>query len=379
MGNYIVPLKKPAPDIQRFLAAMDGRLIPHRPPLVEYLVDNSLMRPILEDMMGRKWGGAAELEDQTGGQMDFAGQERARMAAWLDNMIAFWLHMGYDFVRLEASLPLPAAPVVAADCAPGNADHQRAWQGLHEGPIQTREDFERYPWPEVSDSDFSVHEYICGHLPEGMGFISCHAGGVYEHTSRLLGYENLCYLLVDDPGLVMAVANRIGGLIEAYNRRLLQFDGLAAILQGEDLGFCTQTLIPPDTIRSHFLPWHKKYAAMTHAAGKRYYLHSCGQVGAIMEDLIADVRIDGKHSFEDNILPVTEAKRRYGDRICILGGVDVGKLTRLPPDELRVYVRSILDACAPGGRYAVGSGNSIPSYIPIENYLTMVDEALRFG
>lgn len=33
--------------------------------------------------------------------------------------------------------------------------------------------------------------------------------------------------------------------------------------------------------------------------------------------------------------------------------------------------------CAPGGRFALGAGNSIPSYIPVENYLIMLDEVRR--
>jgi len=57
--------------------------------------------------------------------------------------------------------------------------------------------------------------------------------------------------------------------------------------------------------------------------------------------------------------------------------VDLDKLTRLSPDALRRYVRTIIDECAPGGRFALGSGNSVPDYIPVENYLTMIDEALR--
>jgi len=95
-----------------------------------------------------------------------------------------------------------------------------------------------------------------------------------------------------------------------------------------------------------------------------------------MPDLIDSVRIDAKHSFEDAIVPVGQMKRRYGKRIGILGGVDVDILTRRTPDEVRAHVRRVIEDCAPGGRYAVGSGNSIPSYIPPENYLTMVDEAL---
>lgn len=372
-----LPLTNPQPDFERFLDAMDGRRVPDRPPLIEYLVDDSLMRPILETMLGRPWVERAELGDQTGGQMDFSREAADQTRSWLDNLIAFWLGMGYDFIRVEASPPLPAAPILAPDAAPGNEAHTRAWQGLHQGPISNRDEFERYPWPVVRDSDFFVHEYLETHMPPGMGLISCHAGGVYEHTSRLMGYEGLCCALIDEPDLVADVAGRIGALIESYNRRLLQFSRLGAILQGEDLGFNTQTLIAPDAIRKYILPWHKKYAAMAHQAGRRYYLHSCGQVEAIMEDLISDVKIDGKHSFQDAVTPVAQAKKLWGDRIAILGGVDVDKLTRLDGQDLRRYVRGVIDACAPGGRFAVGSGNSIPSYVPVQSYLTMVDEALR--
>ena len=376
MSKLRVPIAKPKPDIRRFLDAMSGRIVPQRAPMVEYLIDDAVMRPILENLMGRKWVTTADKVESMSGQMEPSKERLEVTNAWLDNQIAFWYHMGYDFIRAEVSLPLPAVALVTPDTAKGNEDHNRAWQGLQEGPIKTWEDFEKYPWPSVSERDFYTHQYICDHLPEGMGFITCHAGGVYEHTSRLMGYEGLCCHLHDDPELVKAVVDRLGGLIREYNRHLLELDGLAAIMQGEDLGFKTQTLLSPKDIRTYFLPWHRKYAQMTHARGKPYYLHSCGKIDAIMEDLIEEVKIDGKHSFEDGILPITEAKRLYGHRICLLGGVDVDKLARWEPDRLRKHVRRIIDECSPGGRFAIGAGNSIPSYIPVENYVTMLDEAL---
>ena len=96
-----------------------------------------------------------------------------------------------------------------------------------------------------------------------------------------------------------------------------------------------------------------------------------------MEDLISDVKIDARHSFEDAIMPVTEVKKRYGDRIAILGGVDVDKLCRFEEKELRSYVRGILEKCMPGGGYALGTGNSVANYIPVKNYLIMLDEGLK--
>ncbi|NLX14601.1 MAG: hypothetical protein GXY44_13240 [Phycisphaerales bacterium] len=377
MNTYRVPLKNPKPDIQRFLKAMSGQIVPERPPMVEYLIDDALMKPILVDMIGRKWVETSDKEEFMGGQMEMTRESRATIDAWLDNQIAFWYHMGYDFIRVEVSLPLPAVAHVVEDTAVGNEGHNRAWQGLTNGPVTTWEEFEKYPWPTISERDFYIHRYICDHLPEGMGFISCHAGGVYEHASRLMGYEGLCLNLLDNPELVKAVSDKIGQLILEYNRNLVGMDGLVAVFQGEDLGFNTQTLISPADIRKYYLPWHKKYAQLMHEHGKVYYFHSCGKVDAVMDDLINDVKIDGKHSFQDNVVPITEAKRRYGDKICLLGGVDVDKLTRLDPPALRKYIRGLIDTCAPGGRFAIGAGNSVPSYVPLDNYLTMLDEALK--
>ena len=82
---------------------------------------------------------------------------------------------------------------------------------------------------------------------------------------------------------------------------------------------------------------------MIHQAGKPFLLHSCGQLEKIMDDLIDDVKIDAKHSFEDVIMPVTEAKRRWGDRVALLGGVDVDYLCRHSPEEIMEYTKR--DGC----------------------------------
>ena len=97
-----------------------------------------------------------------------------------------------------------------------------------------------------------------------------------------------------------------------------------------------------------------------------------------MEDLISDIRIDAKHSFEDAIVPVAEFKRKYGNRIAVLGGVDMNQICLLSEADLRTYVRKILDQCMPGGGYALGTGNSVANYIPVENYLAMLDECARW-
>ena len=362
-----LPLQQPKPDVHEFISAILGRATPTRTLLVEYLIDDVVRKPIITDLLGYEW------VDE--------GQDRESQAAYFTNFIRFWQHMGYDFVRFERSLPFQLNKLSAADTAPGSAK-QRQWVDQHHGVIASWEDFERYPWPSVAEMDFFPYEYLNSHLPDGMGLIVCHAGGLFEHLSMILSYEGLCLALYDQPGLVQAVVDKLGSLMTGFYRQLLDLDRVVAIFPGDDMGFRSGTLVSPDHLRRLVLPWHKRFAEMTHARGLPYFLHSCGNLLAIMDDLIDDVGIDAKHSYEDAILPVQEFQARFGGRdgrIGVLGGLDVHILASGTPDDVRRKTRFLVETCGSRGRYAVGSGNSIPSYIPVENYLAMIDEALAVG
>jgi uroporphyrinogen decarboxylase len=115
---------------------------------------------------------------------------------------------------------------------------------------------------------------------------------------------------------------------------------------------------------------------MAHQRGIPYFLHSCGNVFAIIPDLIAG-GLDGKHSFEDAILPAEEFQARFDGQLAVLGGVDINILAGGTPEQVRARVRFLMDTCGARGRFAIGSGNSIPSYIPVVNYLAMLEEAQR--
>ena len=242
--------------------------------------------------------------------------------------------MGYDFVRYEEGMGFVRRQIATADTAQGAAK-QRSWADEHHGMIASWQDFERYPWPRLDDVDFFAYEYINGHLPDGMGLICCHAAGMFEHLSYLFSLEGLCIAVKESPDLVGAVAERLGGLMLGFYRHLLDLDRVIAIFPGDDMGFRSATIISPADLRTFVLPWHARFAALTHERGLPYFMHSCGNLTEIMPDLIDTVWIDGKHSFEDAIMPVDEFQRRYGDRIACLGrrrhqypgGWDIGRCT----------------------------------------------------
>lgn len=359
-----IPIQNPKPDKHRFVDALMGRRPPGDVPLIEYIVDDVVMNPIVTGLLNRPWIPP--------------GADRASQQAYLDNFIQFWYRMGYDFVRYEESLPLPEEKLLAADVVPVSTK-ERAWANEYQGAITSWEDFEKYPWPRVEDFDFFPFEYISRHLPDGMGLISCHGGGVFEHLSWVMSLQGLGLALCEDPDLVRAVADRLGGLMTGFYRHILDLDNLIVVFPGDDMGFRTATLVSPDSLRTYTLPWHKRFAAMAHAKGLPYFLHSCGMILKILDDLINDVKIDGKHSYEDAIIPVQDFQSMVRGKVAVLGGLDINILSGGTPEEVRNRTRYLLKVCGPRGRYAIGSGNSVPSYVPVENYLAMLDEAHAYS
>ena len=355
-----IPLHRPAPDAAEFVETLMHPGRKQRVPLVEYIVDDVVMQPVVEQLLQRQWVPP--------------GSGPAPRQEYLDNLIAFWLGMGYDFVRFELSLPFPERHTLIADAAPGSTK-DRSWPDEHQGMITNWEQFERYPWPKVEDFDFSPFEYLNDHLPEGMGLISSHSGGVFEHLSWIMSFEGLCAALYEDVSLVRVLADKLGELMLGFYRHLIDLDRLVAVFPGDDMGYRTATMISPRDLRLYALPWHKRFAAIAHDHGVPYFLHSCGNLSAIMDDLITDVGIDGKHSYEDAINPVEDFQRTYGDRIAVLGGIDINILSGGTPSQVRERVRQLVGHCGLAGRYAIGSGNSIPSYVPANNYIAMIDEA----
>jgi len=265
-----------------------------------------------------------------------------------------------------------------ADPASDLKRESRSWMNEHRGPIGSWEDFEKYPWPDPKKIDTSALEKFSRLVPDDMCLVG-HSGHFCENLVWLFGYETLCYLLYDDRKLVEAVAQRILAIEDAIFTVYLQFPRVQAIWHSDDLGFKTSLLLSADDMRHFVLSGHKQMAAKVHAAGRLSLLHACGNRAAILEDIISDVKFDALHSFEDTIEKVTDAKQRYGHRISLIGGIDVDFLCRASEPEIRRRVRETLDTCLPGGGYCLGSGNSIANYIPLDNYLTMLDEGRCYG
>lgn len=352
-----------SPDADAFLDCLERRGTPARIHHFELMLDPEIQTSLCERF---------QLLDGLDPADPFYPEQRT---------IRLQRFLGYDYVRQGIErLEMPFHRVAVADTAAlGRADG-RSFVDESRGPVTTWEEFERYPWPDPHAASARSLEWYEHNLPDDMCVVGSGGFGHFaEHLIWLMGYTTFCYALYDQRDLVQAIADRLLEINEVLSARMLEFSRVRVTLSADDMGFKTGTLMKPDDLRAFVLPGHRRMAQMAHAAGRPYALHSCGQLQAIMPDLIDDVGIDAKHSFEDTIEDIRDVKRDYGDRIAVLGGVDMDLLCRADEAALRARVREVVEACQPGGGFCLGSGNSIANYVPLENYLIMLDEGRRLG
>jgi uroporphyrinogen decarboxylase len=353
------------PDVEELLAVLRREKAPKRIHHLELFLD-----PEMIEAVDRRFDLCRDLDSAAS---FYSLQRDIRVHAFL----------GYDAFRVgfvhKDIFPMPA--LESGDTTKGGQSRaSREWIEEHESAICGWADFEHYPWPKVKQIDLSSLEWMEQNLPEGVGCYELTAH-IFEMVNFLQGYERLCYNLFDAPDLVAAICEKIGRYYVDFTNLICDFDCMSVIWGSDDLGFRTGTMTSPEFLREHILPWHGECARIAHEHGKPYLLHSCGNLDAIMDELIETVGIDGKHSFEDTILPVGEAYRRYGQRVSIIGGIDVDFLCRASEPEIRKRVRDTLEACTGrdhGNGYCLGTGNTVANYIPLDNYLVMLDEGRNY-
>lgn len=320
-----------------------------RLPLYEHIICPEVM----EYVLGRKF---AEL---------IGGDDRD-LREYYRNYCEFFRVMGYDTVSYEICI---GSAMPGAGCL-GNPQKDPV--------ICEREDFEKYPWdevPEIFFNNFSRHfEALRDVMPDGMKGIGGVGNGIFECAQEITGYMNLCYIAADDPGLYGDLFAKVGETnYKIWERFMQEYGDIFCVLRfGDDLGFKSNTLLSADDIRTYIIPRYKAIIDLVHSYGKPFLLHSCGCIFDVMEDLIA-AGIDAKHSNEDQIAPFPVWVEKYGERIGNFGGIDTDAVCRLTKSELREYITDVVKQCTGHGGFAFASGNSIPNYVPADNYISMVE------
>jgi len=340
------------PDFSRLEAAL-RREEPDRVPLFEA----EIALPIQEWFLGREINDAAD-------------------------EVEFYVRAGYDFVPVLPPFFTPRLMRTASDPEGALSDdaRERAWITESEGLIKNLKDVEEFPWPKAEEVDFSSFYEMAQILPPKMKILGMLVpAAIFGNASQSMGLENFSYALYDDIRLVEALFEIIGSTYVQIAKRLVQVPRLGAVLMADDLSYTGGCLVNPKIYRKHVFPWYRQIGEILDGAGLPFVFHSDGNLWEVLDDL-ADCGIKGIHPIEPQAMDILEVKRRYGDRFCIFGNIDLDHtLTRGSVQDVENQVKERIRELGPGGGYGLAASNSIPDYVKPENYKAMVGAAKKFG
>lgn len=297
---------------------------------------------------------------------------------WVD----FWANAGYDFIHIVPLyyFPSPRQEVHYTYSLYGEKIASRSWVAEHKGAITNMEEFESFPFPSPEEVDYSPIEQSKKALPEGMKIITG-TGGIFEETSFAMGFETLALSLYDEPKLVEKVFDKVGEILTEITDIAADLcgDALGALWLSDDIAYTEGTFFSPSVYRKFLFPWYKKFGEICKKYDVPYLYHSDGRLWEIINDLI-DCGVNAIHPIEPKAMDIRKVKEEYGDKLCILGGLNLDyPLSRGTPQAVEEEVKRLIKDVAPGGGYCLGSSNSITEYVPLENYKAMLESCRKYG
>lgn len=242
-----------------------------------------------------------------------------------------------------------------------------------EGMIKTEADIDRIVLPDPHDDAlYAGAETFVADKGDYAAFFVTRIG-IFP-TTLSMGWETFSLALYDNRPFVEAVLDRYCDWMLVVAERVCQM-GFDVFVSTDDMAFNSGPFFSRKVFRELVLPRFEKVAAKITLP---WVIHSDGNIIPFVDDLLA-LGIAGLHPLEKGAVDVGEVKRTYGDRLCLLGNVDLNLLGMGTPEEVDAEVRELIRTAGPGGGYIVTSGNSLASYVKPENALALSAAVRRYG
>ncbi len=188
-----------------------------------------------------------------------------------------------------------------------------------------------------------------------------------------MGYENFVFSLVDEPEFVEAAIDLFGDWCAKVIARVNEMD-FDLVWLSEDIAFKDGPMVTPKQYAKHIFPHAKKVADQV--AHPKIY-HSDGDYSSLL-DQILQLNPAAIANLEPPVMDIFKLKEAYGDRVCLLGNIDLHyTLTMGTVEETVAEVREKLERVGKGGGYIIASSNGLVSYCKPENVLAMNETILR--
>lgn len=294
--------------------------------------------------------------------------------------IAFSRLIGFDYITLTSGLTTSDEMTGAMTSKTADTDETvlRRWANEGEGAIRSHADFEAFAWPDPDKMDYSAYDEADRLLPSGMK-VFAHVGKVFNAAWWLMGLETFAIALAEDPDLVARVFEKVCAIQGRVVEHLLDHPSLGMIWHSDDLAYKSGLMVSPAIFRRYVFPFYTRMNRECRARDILCSFHSDGDINAVLEDIIA-AGFDALNPLEPPVMDIVALKRSLAGRITLIGNIDLAyTLTLGTPADVEAEVKERIRVLAPGGGYCLSSANSIPDYVPFDNFLAMRDAWLTYG
>lgn len=199
----------------------------------------------------------------------------------------------------------------------------------------------------------------------GIGF------SLFERAWSLRGMENLLMDMIAHPAFV----HELFGTIADFNLTLIEqvreYD-IDCVYFGDDLGQQHGLIMGAPHWRTFIKPHLARMYAAVRAAGKFVYIHSCGDVDELFDDLV-ELGVNLFNPFQPEVMDVFSLMTAYYRRLAFHGGLSTQRtLPFASPTSVAEETRRLLAAGRHGG-YVFGPSHVIEGDVPLENILAVLD------
>ncbi len=244
--------------------------------------------------------------------------------------------------------------------------------GVVESPQLAEASLDGYEFPNPLDDRFfaGIDEKIdakpdCFRI-YGIGF------SLYERAWSLRGMENLMMDFIMNPEFVHELLTAIADYNIAQMKQALTHD-IDAIYYGDDWGQQTGLQMGPKLWREFIYPQLKRMYAVAKDAGKRVFIHSCGDVDELFDDLVG-IGLDCFNPFQPEVMDVPALMNAYRGRLSFYGGLSTQKtLPYGTVDDVRRETQQLLELGAEGN-YIFAPAHAVEGDVPLENMLAFIEE-----
>jgi uroporphyrinogen decarboxylase len=243
--------------------------------------------------------------------------------------------------------------------------------GNVEGCMLSEPTLEHYTFPDPLDQRFfaDIPERIAIY---GDRFRVFQIGfSLYERAWTLRGMQNLLMDFYDHPRFVQELLNTIADYNIAQVKEAMKHD-IDAVYFGDDWGQQHSLQMGPKLWRKFIYPVLERMYRAVHEGGRYVFIHSCGDVDELFDDLIA-IGLNCFNPFQPEVMDVPALLRKYRGRLNFHGGLSTQKtLPYGTKEEVRADTLRLLEMGREGG-YIFAPAHDVEGDVSLENMLTFIE------